>query len=370
MDTEARLEQLLEAAITGRYVPERAVNYPSRNVSLIGLADHVKRSSFISSWSGRAAAYRLPSKTFWPQYVERCRRQLAILQRLPASEVNRLRFLHAISRHLLAMECLMEENSGDGLPLAILPSLPVGIKEVFRSDQVVVAWAGSSIRTINAELAQIGQCIPFPGDDSPGVLSKGEQGLTLCEAIGLNLPHGLEAQCGNWRDWILGMTVLLADGTIAKSGSRAVKNVAGYDGHKLFIGARGTLGIVLDVTVRTRPLATLPASEVVRPEATKGRFKRARQELWIQRTARSDFRSLLDAAGDRCLEHDPASSTLWAAVELHDSLPRFPGDWVLRGNCGDKNVEIADPTLAELMKRAKTIFDPTNKLNPGELGVV
>ena len=279
--------------------------------------------------------------------------------------------MYNLCRQLLAVEGQMDQQDASGaLPLAILPSLPVGIKDVFASDQVVVAWSGTTIRRLNGELAKVGQCLPFPGGDSPGALTRGEQWLTLGEAIGLNLPHGLEAQCGNWRDWILGMTVLLADGTIAKSGSRAVKNVAGYDAHKLFIGARGTLGIVLDVTLRTRPLATLPPSEVMSPPGDALRFKPARREIWIQRTLPSDFRAALEAAGNKCLEYDPASNTFWATVPYAESLPRFPGDWVLRTNCGDKNLSLPDSVEGHLMQRAKKIFDPTNKLNPGELGIL
>src|SRR5476651_1570951 len=84
----------------------------------------------------------------------------------------------------------------------------------------------------------------------------------LIDEIAFNLPHTLQAQYGSWRDWILGMRVVQADGTFAKCGSKAVKNVAGYDVQKLMIGARGTLGLIAEVTLRTFPVKALPASEV------------------------------------------------------------------------------------------------------------
>jgi glycolate oxidase FAD binding subunit len=59
---------------------------------------------------------------------------------------------------------------------------------------------------------------------------------------------------GSLRDLIIGMTIVLADGTIAKSGGKVVKNVAGYDLHKLMTGAFGTLGIITEVTFRLHPL--------------------------------------------------------------------------------------------------------------------
>ena len=56
------------------------------------------------------------------------------------------------------------------------------------------------------------------------------------------------------RDLIIGMTMVLADGTIAKSGGKVVKNVAGYDIHKLMTGSFGTLGVITEVNFRLHPL--------------------------------------------------------------------------------------------------------------------
>jgi glycolate oxidase FAD binding subunit len=60
----------------------------------------------------------------------------------------------------------------------------------------------------------------------------------------------LRLRYGSLRDLIIGMTVVLADGTIARSGGKVVKNVAGYDLHKLMTGAFGTLGIITEITFR------------------------------------------------------------------------------------------------------------------------
>ncbi len=64
----------------------------------------------------------------------------------------------------------------------------------------------------------------------------------------------LRLKYGSMRDLILGMTVVLADGTIAKTGGKVVKNVAGYDLHKLMTGSFGTLGIIAEINFRLHPV--------------------------------------------------------------------------------------------------------------------
>ena len=59
---------------------------------------------------------------------------------------------------------------------------------------------------------------------------------------------------GGLRDLIIGMTIVLADGTVAKSGGKVVKNVAGYDLHKLMTGGFGTLGVIAEVNFRLHPV--------------------------------------------------------------------------------------------------------------------
>jgi glycolate oxidase FAD binding subunit len=59
---------------------------------------------------------------------------------------------------------------------------------------------------------------------------------------------------GTPRDWTLGMRVALGDGRVVKSGGKVVKNVAGYDTHKLHIGALGTLGVIVEATLKVAPL--------------------------------------------------------------------------------------------------------------------
>ncbi len=76
---------------------------------------------------------------------------------------------------------------------------------------------------------------------------------TVGGIVATNDSGSLRLKYGSLRDLVLGVTVVLADGTIAKSGGKVVKNVAGYDLHKLMTGSFGTLGIITEINFRLHP---------------------------------------------------------------------------------------------------------------------
>jgi glycolate oxidase FAD binding subunit len=109
---------------------------------------------------------------------------------------------------------------------------------------------------LQEHLGRSGQYLPF---DPPSPASATIGGILAANAGG----PGRHAY--GWpRDWTLGMQVALADGTLARSGGRVVKNVAGYDMGKLYIGSFGTLGVIVEAAFKVVPLpeacATLIAS--------------------------------------------------------------------------------------------------------------
>lgn len=230
-----------------------------------------------------------------------------------------------------------------------------GLVEFSPNDQVVVVQAGTRIADLQRELRSQGQGLPI-GHCGPTEPNLG----TLGGAISMNLPHSLQGRFGSWRDWVLGMRVILADGRIARCGSKAVKNVAGYDVQKLFIGARGALGLIVEVTLRTMPLALIPDTAAV--SDLDPAF------LVAHRVRRADVESAAAAVAAPVV-FDPEGATLWYNLPSDREPVRFPGDWVLRTGCGARNLQIEDPTIRRFMKRTKAIFDPIDKLNPGEMGV-
>ncbi len=88
-----------------------------------------------------------------------------------------------------------------------------------------------------------------------------EPGATVGGVVSAAASGPLRQRFGTPRDLLIGLSVVLADGTVAKAGGKVVKNVAGYDLGKLFTGAFGTLGVVAECVVRLHPRP--PARRVV-----------------------------------------------------------------------------------------------------------
>ncbi|MEO3884020.1 FAD-binding oxidoreductase [Nonomuraea sp. B5E05] len=113
-------------------------------------------------------------------------------------------------------------------------------------DLVVRAQAGVTMDALAATLADKGQELAL----DPPFAEHTTVGGTLSTATA-----GPRAfRYGTARDLLIGITVVLPDGTVAKSGGKVVKNVAGYDLGKLFTGSRGTLGVIAEATFRLHPL--------------------------------------------------------------------------------------------------------------------
>jgi glycolate oxidase FAD binding subunit len=114
-------------------------------------------------------------------------------------------------------------------------------------DLTATVEAGIRLSVLNARLAEAGQRLSLdpPGDPTIG----------SCIAADLSGPR--RHRYGTMRDLVLGVTVVLADGTIANAGRKVVKNVAGYDLGKLLCGSRGTLALIVRVSLRLHPI---PAS--------------------------------------------------------------------------------------------------------------
>jgi len=136
------------------------------------------------------------------------------------------------------------------------------------ADLVATAGAGVTLADFNLAAARAGQWLPLdpPGGGKAtlgGVAATGERGA---QTFGYGAP----------RSYVLGMKVALADGTVIRAGSCVVKNVAGYDLCKLFVGSHGTLGLILELTFKLRPRPARAATVVARSENLGGLVEAAR----------------------------------------------------------------------------------------------
>ncbi|GAC1567653.1 MAG: FAD-binding oxidoreductase [Ktedonobacteraceae bacterium] len=108
--------------------------------------------------------------------------------------------------------------------------------------------AGITFAALQAQLATKGQWVALdPPDTGQATLG----GILASNASG---PKRL--RYGTARDLVIGLHVVQANGEIARSGGRVVKNVAGYDLNKLYIGSLGTLGIIVEANLKLQPLPT------------------------------------------------------------------------------------------------------------------
>lgn len=113
-------------------------------------------------------------------------------------------------------------------------------------DLTLSVEAGIPLHRIAAELGAHRQFLPL----AVPFADRATAGGTI--ASGVDSP--LRQAYGTARDFVLGMDFVTGDGTAAKSGGRVVKNVSGYDLHKLMIGAFGTLGVITKINFRTFPV--------------------------------------------------------------------------------------------------------------------
>lgn len=115
------------------------------------------------------------------------------------------------------------------------------------ADLTVTVQAGCTIAALQSTLAERGQRVAFD--------PLWPETATVGGVLSTNDSGALRLGFGGLRDLIIGVTLCLSDGTIAKSGGKVVKNVAGYDLPKLATGALGTLGVITQAVFRLHPIA-------------------------------------------------------------------------------------------------------------------
>jgi glycolate oxidase FAD binding subunit len=280
---------------------------------------------------------------------------------------------------------------------------PAGVTRYEPDDLTVTVGAGTSFAALDATLAAQGQeCALDPRDRNATV-----GGVVACGLSGIRrLRHG------PLRDHVLEVRFVTADGRMVKGGGPTVKNVTGYDLPRLLVGSFGTLGLLVQLTLRCRPRAA--HARWFRAEAPPDLFRAAAmvwngREVWIllegdesdieaQSTGLEPSEPVTLPTGEHRgrisvapgalpalgRELDALGDARWCA-ELGIGTVHIAGDeptvlararevahahdgWLLReaGGCDLDGFGRPLPN-ASLMRRVKDAFDPTGKLAPGRL---
>jgi glycolate dehydrogenase FAD-linked subunit len=183
---------------------------------------------------------------------------------LPGSTGEVAEVLRVASRHGVPV---VARGSGTGLSGAAVPVAEgillafermKRIREIDTENQVAVVEPGVTLEQLNAELAPLGLIYP---------VSPGEQSGSLGGNVATNAGGMRAVRYGVTRHHVLGLEVVLADGSVLRTGGKFVKCSTGYDLTQLLIGSEGTLAITTEVTVKVQPRFT-SSSTVLAPFAT------------------------------------------------------------------------------------------------------
>jgi len=137
-----------------------------------------------------------------------------------------------------------------GMPAA-RSGLVLGLRRLDRilehepGDLTVTVEAGRTFADLQAALGERGQWLSLDPPDA--------ERATIGGVLAANASGPRRHLYGTMRDLVIGVTVITSDGTLVRGGGKVVKNVAGYDLPKLFVGSCGTLGVIVEVTVKLRP---------------------------------------------------------------------------------------------------------------------
>lgn len=256
--------------------------------------------------------------------------------------------------------------------------VPAGIVEHVAAEMTVRVRAGTTVTDLDAALASSRQCVAlpsWPGATVGGVLAVGHSGL---RRLGW----------GPVRDAVLEVRYVSAEGRLIKGGGPTVKNVSGYDLPRLFVGSLGTLGVIGEVVLRTRPVPQCERwfrGEGIDPFTLLQRLHRPAALLWDGTTSWL----LLDGHPS-----DVAEQARLAALDEVDaaSLPALPphrwslapsalavlpadghGPFVAEVGVGVAHRDRPQPArsreaaVVELQRRIKHAFDPTGRFAPGRV---
>jgi glycolate oxidase FAD binding subunit len=231
------------------------------------------------------------------------------------------------------------------------------VVEYVAADLAIAAQAGIPIQNLGVLLSQHGQFIPF---DAPR-----PQYATLGGTLAAGWLGPRRHLYGRPRDFLIGTTVVLADGSVARAGGMVVKNVAGYDMSRLYVGSFGTLCVMVQANLKTLVMPASARAFVARlPERTRARACEYLAALPIRPAAAfwiNGFHTAIegeDGPEGRIFALLEGSAALLerATRELRSALGRagVPETRVIDAGCREAFQRIVDAYISTLGERSVT----------------
>jgi FAD/FMN-containing dehydrogenase len=210
-------------------------------------------------------------------------RPLAVLRPRSVDEVSRALAVCSAFAQPVVPQGGMTGLAGGAAPAAgeVVLSLErlSGVEEIDRQAATVTAWAGTTLQTIQEAVADAGFTLG---------LDLGARGsCQIGGNVATNAGGNRVVRYGTTREQVLGLEVVLADGTVLSSLNKMLKNNTGYDLRQLFVGSEGTLGVVTRVVLRMHPRLAAPSTALC---VTKD-FQAALELLHAARAALPDLLS-------------------------------------------------------------------------------
>lgn len=240
-----------------------------------------------------------------------------------------------------------------------------GIVSYEPTELVITARAGTPLAELEAALAAQGQCLPF---DPPHFAQTGAKATVGgMVAAGLAGPGRLGA--GGVRDYVLGAVLLNGKGEVLHFGGQVMKNVAGFDVSRLLVGSMGSLGAILEVSLKVLPHAPSEATlmfEMGKEHALEqintwgGQPLPIAASAWWRdgagndrlhvrlRGAQAAVRAAVARLGGERLQ-EPAAAALWQGLR-EQSLPWFEPTWAQPGASGEPLWRLAVPSTSPPLK--------------------
>ena len=258
-----------------------------------------------------------------------------------------------------------------------LVAAPVGVVEYEPAEMTVRVGAGTPVAGLHEALAEAGQTTALPSGPDDGDAGATVGGVLAVGRSGLD-----QLRWGPVRDALLEARYVSAEGRLVKAGGPTVKNVSGYDLCRLLVGSLGTLGLLGEVVLRTRPAPACSrwfAGEAD-PWSVRTALYRPAAVLWDGMTAwvwlqGHEVDVEAEAEVLAALGLTPCAGPPRLPPHRHSmggaALRAITGTFVAEIGTGvvhheDPPAPVAPPeAVVALNHRVKAELDPTGRLNPG-----